>query len=662
MSSAAFQAWMVRFGVSETHHVLIEAFTSIAICDESAALRIVHMPFLNDAGGGSVFEGSDRMILEGLARVAQSKRGALEELISLPELQGGITDPLTASTLLLILECEDPAAAAAIRDLPWIADGITYVDYSKPNADYRNDETIHVVVFVDLVRRANKSFWGFLEIPWVRDGIQWTEFGVASNLGNLALRDDESTARIFKMPFLETLEDDEGRLVSFLLTVAYRRDLPQLLSSPKLEDGIRDGQLGTVALVDLEIRDPEAAAALNNLDWLKDGIDPSEQEAVRTMVHTSAESDAVFRALLAKSWVQDGLTQNESRVVGSITYMASSSPDKTNEAMALRILEMPFLQDVTSLHYLAVNSLNILDESARQRVLSHPELRNGITDEWTALVAVTHFARGRPDLLNALLDPEQPPVERRTLTLPLAGEVPLSVIEPKGFAADSFVQPGAGAWEPMDMLEHVMRTHEEFVGLPFPESRMLLFIADIRDDRRGGHYGSGFINSQSRSSAHVITHEAAHVWDMTPVWLARQSIWIGEGSAQFLTFVSERARTGSPLPSPRDSCSLANSIAEVVRLNLPSDEIYQSACNYILGEAMFLDLYNTLGDAAFRQGFSNLHLASMEKTAAQYPLDECASIDAALCYFKAAFLAGMTPEKSVLAEEIIDRRYYGSSR
>ena len=305
---------MQRFGISETHHVLIEAFTSIAICDESAALRIVQMPFLNDAGGGSVFEGSDRMILEGLARVAQSKRGALEELISLPELQGGITDPLTASTLLLILEREDPAAAAAIRDLPWIVDGITYIDYSKPNADYRNDETIHVVVFVDLVRRANKSFWGFLEIPWVRDGIHWTEFGVVSNLGNLAVLDDES-ARIFDMPFLETLESDEGHLISFLRTVAFRRDLPQLLSSPKLKDGIRDGQLGTVALVDLEIRDPEAAAAFNNLDWLKDGIDPSEQDAVRTMVDASAESDAVFRALLAKSWVQDGLTQNESRVV-----------------------------------------------------------------------------------------------------------------------------------------------------------------------------------------------------------------------------------------------------------------------------------------------------------------------------------------------------------
>ena len=333
-----------------------------------------------------------------------------------------------------------------------------------------------------------------------------------------------------------------------------------------------------------------------------------------------------------------------------------------NEAMALRILEMPFLQDVTSLDYLAVNSLNILDEGARQRVLSHPELRNSITDEWTALVAVTHFARGRPDLLNALLDPEQPPVERRTLTLPLAGEVPLSVIEPEGFAAVSFVQPGAGAWEPMDMLEHVMRTHEEFVGLPFPESHMLLFIADIRDDRAGGHYGSGFIASRSRSSARTITHETAHVWNMTPVWLARRSIWIREGAAEFLTFVSESARTGSPLPSPRDSCSLANSIAEVVRLNLSSDEIYQSACNYILGEAMYLDLYNTLGYAAFRQGFSNLHLASMEETAAQYPLDECAVIDAALCYFKAAFLAGMTPEKSVVAEEIIDRRYYGSSR
>ena len=165
MSTPAFQAWMQRFGDDETYQRLIKAFTSIAVCDEAAALQIVRMPFLDDAGVGAYFEASDGLILEGLARVAQAKRGALEEVLSLYELRGGITDALTAPTLLLILEQEDAAAAAAIRELPWIADGITCIDRdARPTADYVGNETTHVIGFVDRVRRANKSFWAFLEI------------------------------------------------------------------------------------------------------------------------------------------------------------------------------------------------------------------------------------------------------------------------------------------------------------------------------------------------------------------------------------------------------------------------------------------------------------------------------------------------------------------
>ena len=43
----------------------------------------------------------------------------------------------------------------------------------------------------------------------------------------------------------------------------------------------------------------------------------------------------------------------------------------------------------------------------------------------------------------------------------------------------------------------------------------------------------------------TITHEAAHAWGVTPIWLVRSGVWVVEGAAQFLTYLSERARTGS---------------------------------------------------------------------------------------------------------------------
>ena len=49
----------------------------------------------------------------------------------------------------------------------------------------------------------------------------------------------------------------------------------------------------------------------------------------------------------------------------------------------------------------------------------------------------------------------------------------------------------------------------------------------------------------------------------------------------------------------------------------------------------------------------------MEETGARRPLDECAAADAMLCYFKSAFLSGLTPQQTATAERVIDRKYYG---
>ena len=660
-SPRGFDAWMQRFGDAETHPALIDAFASIAFCDEAAAAQIARMPFLDDAGVGSYFQESDATILEGLGRVAQSRRGALSELLARPELQGGITDRLVATMVLLLLEQEDPAAAMAIRDLPWVADGIRYIDYdAQPAADHTEDETAHVHALVSLHERANGSFHVFLQMPWVRDGYQWTEIPIINELVGLAFWDDASAARIMQMPFLEALDGDEQATTALLMDIAVRRALPGVLSSPRLEGGIRDDQLAVLALADIEHQDPSAAAALNRLAWLEDGIDASEHEGVRSIVRVATGSDALFRALLTKEWVQDSLSRAEIKALRHLWFMASMPINgMQNEATTLQILDMPFMKEVTTLDALAVNALEVLmfsnEEGSLEKVLSQPQLRDGITDDWTHLVAVTTLADRVPGLLDVLLDPERTSFEKRVITLPLRGEVTLHVIEPQALGLSS---PGSGALEPMDALEHAIRTHEEFMGLPFPERDVILFIANVFD-AGGAHLGHGLLTSASRDHASTITHEAAHIWEVSPIWLARPSAWISEGAAQFLTAFSERARIGTPLPGARSSCSLANTISELVTLGLDPDVIYASACSYVLGESMFLELYRSLGDAAFRKGFSNLYLISTEQEGADDPRGECTGDAADLCYFKAAFLPVLTPEQAATAERIIDRRYFG---
>ena len=661
---------MQRFGDAETHESLIDSFALIAFCDGSAALAILQMPFLDDAGVGDYLEAGDRLILGGLSRLARSSLNGLDRVLSHPDLQGGITDESTALVLLLLLE--DSSAAEAIRALPWIEDGITYIDRDLWAEGFVEDETAHVMGLVDMARRANRSFWAFLDIPWVRDGYDWTEWPIINDLQRVARWDDGSTASVLRMPFLATPSYSDGQMTSLLGQIADRgghvgdRDaLQRFLSSPRLDGGIKDGQLGTLALVDLELQKPDAAGALNDLAWLRDGIDPSEQDAVLSLVNAVVKSDAIFRALLAKSWVQDGLTPDERDVIGRLSTMVSTSVDgKTDEATPLRILDMPFMEEITSLDAAALTSLSLMfsdDQGTLQQVLAHPELRGGITDDWTAFVAVTSLAARYPGLLEIVLDPERTSGDKEVIELPLAGKVGLSVIESRVSDEQYFALSVEALLEPMDLLEHAVRTYEEFIGVAFPKKNAVLLVADL-EGFRGGEYGHGAVASRWRSSAYVIAHETAHLWNVMPTWLARPTTWIIEGAAEFLAAISERARRGSPLPEPVGSCSLANNIAELVRVEADPDVIFSSACNHTLGRAMFLELYSSLGDTAFRQGLRNLYLMSAEDVAAWYGPGECGGIDAGVCHLKAAFLSDMTPQQSAVVDEIITRRYFGASQ
>ena len=412
-SPAAFQAWMRRFGDDPSHESLIDSFASIAFCDEAAALAVLRMPFLDDAGVGDDFEAGDRLILAGLSRLARSSLEGLNSVLSHPDLRGGISDESTVVALLLLLE--DPAAAEAIRALPWVRDGITDVGGDERPGEFSENETAHVMGLIDMAQRANLSFRAFLELPWVRDGYDRSEWPIIADLQEMARWDDGATARVLGMPFLATPSLDDEPMTSLLLEAARRRSLQRLLSSPWLAGGIVDGQLAEVSLAGLEARKPEAAAALNRLGWLQDGIGPSELGAVLSMVDAAIDSDALFPALLARSWTQDGLTADEQEIVALLSTMASTPAAGTggaDAAIPLRLLDMPFLEAIEPLDVAALGALSAImfssGEDVLRMVLSHPELRGGITDDWTAFVAVTSLASRYEGLLEFVLNRSGP--------------------------------------------------------------------------------------------------------------------------------------------------------------------------------------------------------------------------------------------------------------
>ena len=380
--------------------------------------------------------------------------------------------------------------------------------------------------------------------------------------------------------------------------------------------------------------------AIRALAWVGDGIDPSERTRVLSLQRMASESRRNFLELMLahKSWIEDGLTTEEVAVVDSLRRLSSEN--------ALRLMGMPFVDEIDAVDVLAMSALAVLGERQRNgvsRVLSHPTLRDGITDDLARIIAVlgiiddTHYG-----LIDTLLDPDRATLEERSILLPLAGPVRLTVVRVEP------VMPQA-----MDWLEHAIRSHEEFMGEAFPTSYVSLLIADAT--RFGGRGGpSGILTVGPGRGQYTIAHEAAHVYWST------FSLWISEGGAELLTDVA-LGRIRSP-----QGCSLVDNLAELDRLLLdlleeggpgdPFDVIYFSSCDYLLGISLFADLHRGLGSDAFRRGFRSLYL----KIRSDVHEDECRGLERAVCYVKAAFVSGSEPETEEIAEQIIDRLYYGS--
>jgi hypothetical protein len=233
--------------------------------------------------------------------------------------------------------------------------------------------------------------------------------------------------------------------------------------------------------------------------------------------------------------------------------------------------------------------------------------------------------------------------------LPLAGETQLTIQRSKPGAARS-----------MDLLEHTVRTIEDFMGEPFPVRYVGILFKDAVHAAEGsagtnfGHviaqrakYDVDDGSWEARWLPSLTAHEIAHFY-----WGGDED-WIDEGAATFMEFIVENARTGASLTADQYPCAYYANLSELDRANPlhPShggDITAEFGCNYSLGERLFLDLYRTLGQEQFREGFRNLYLAS--KGRGSY---------AGIAEVEAAFKKDATPEIIAAVDTVINAWYNG---
>ena len=641
---AAFEAYTQRFNYYSGAH---QPFITLALCDEALALRLLGMPFLavdvGDAGDGDV--------LDALARLTDPDVGKVDELLSHPLLEDGITEIDRAVVLLLVLEYERPEAATMIQTIPWIQDIMREAALSANDIEVSRAPLHHYSIYwlVEMADRSPESLRAFLELPWMQDQQIQTEHwltdslrtvegsihSIATLVRHIAEKSDKGMADILGMPFLQTLEPDDQDILDILWETSDagknytdgETPLRLLLSDPALEGGITDDSLGDVALADLRVRNSESSGELESLPWIRDGVSPSENSGILSLWKLVKLGPDIFRSVIRQQWAADGLTVYESSAIRSFEQLVITARNMKaypwHEEYVLTIPDKPFMRSIGPSDAALLRSTIEL-------------LQNG-------------GMRERPDLLSTILESGGTQKAERLITLPLAGEIALSVIWPAGLELDRTLRLGVSVSRTMDIFEKAVRATEEFMGLPFPQKHANVLIHGYSN----AFYGSGgrmafvTIDPGISDSVIIITHAVAHAY-----WVGGVR-WIEEGGADFIAYLD----SGNVADYASPSCMHFNTIYDLMRALLRDGRYEYDVCNYSLGRGMFVDLYNNLGEEAFRRGFTNLNLRIWGFVSSE----GCIGMDEGVCYLKAAFVESVAPEEAAVAEEIINRRYYGTS-
>ena len=342
MAVDAFLEWIgdgVQRG-EESKNILSD-YADMAYFDEPAAVRILRMPFLEEV------EWPDSAVIGLLQGLLPRDEETLGWILGHPTLAGGITDAKAADVFLLRLERKGPAASA-IRRLPWVRDGIAHEGRGE-------DET--VIDLVEIALTLPRTFQALMARAWVRDGITSPERGVLNDVSNLLWHSDEQAAALVGMPFLNVVDETDRTLARATLQSLFRRPYfvtETIARHPELKDGITDADRATVALLLLETRDEGTADAMRRFRWLRDGIQPAEDYVFWTLWDDagSEESDTIFWALLARSWMHDDVTTLESDIIRALVGVSYGSASE-----ARQIIGMPFLDTVESTDLTVLQSL-----------------------------------------------------------------------------------------------------------------------------------------------------------------------------------------------------------------------------------------------------------------------------------------------------------------
>ena len=530
-------------------------------------------------------DGAESKAIQSLLYIAVLSPPVASSIVSLTWVQDGVED-VEAEAIGWMNNIRSVQVASSVVSLGWVQDGI---------------EEVEVKTIEGLSYMANKDAEvasSVVSLGWVQDGIEDVEAKTIEGLSYIAYEHAEVASSVVSLDWLQDgIDDVEAEAIRWINNIESTGVASSVVLLGWVQDGVDAVEVKTIEnLSYIANKDTELASSVVSLGWVQDSIDNVESEAIENVFYVAYEDAEVASSIASLGWVQDGIEDTEVDLIRGFTSIANRDAEA-----ALRIVGMPFIKTIEPPDISAITSLRLLAAFMPEtfvRVISHSALLDGISDDLAPVVATLHGVAGtNPGLIDVLLDPTKISLERRAITLPLSGDVILVII-----------RTAPGAPRSMDLLEHSVRSAEEYMGAPLPTSYVgLLFENSVSAGAAGQNFGTHIVvlpeYDVDDGTSSAIAHEVAHYY-----WSGNED-WVDEGTANFMASIVDGARTGRPVGIVGTPCGYAGNIGEMESLGAAHGDI-EFGCNYSLGERLFVDLHRTLGEERFRQGFRALYLAS----------------------------------------------------
>ena len=249
-------------------------FWGLGPTGQEVVLGLLGKPWMQDNVAGE-----ESRVVDSLWHIFRGNSVASMRLVQMPFLDtvDGVFETRTLSLVNRMLY-DDRWALQNLLSNQEFADGIT-------------DDHVTALELINFERFDQQAAAAIRALPWIQDGTDASDLALVHELIDLSGISELFFQAALDLPLVKDgLSQDE-----FMALDSFTRDRRNL---------------GTV--------DSEAAAAIEALPWLLDGVNRTEWDGALALMNLRLANITAFWSAIETGWVQDGITADEVRMISSL--------------------------------------------------------------------------------------------------------------------------------------------------------------------------------------------------------------------------------------------------------------------------------------------------------------------------------------------------------